>query len=62
MLSGGALDRSNNPYITSIVLPCVSKNQKEISTMWVLLGKNPEKGRRQWKKVNMSGICVFLCV
>ena len=54
MLSGGALDRSNNPYITSIVLPCVSKNQKEISTMWVLLGKNSEKGRRQWKKVNMS--------
>ena len=54
MLSGGALDRSNNPNITSTMLPCVSKNQKEIFTMWVLLGKNPEKGQRQWKKVNMS--------
>ena len=25
----GALDRSNNPYMESIVEPCVSKNQKE---------------------------------
>ena len=29
MLSCGALERSNNPYI-EIVEPCVSKNQKEI--------------------------------
>ena len=28
VLSCGALERSNNPYIESIVEPCVSKNQK----------------------------------
>ena len=33
MLSFGALERSNNPYIESIVEPCVSKNQKEIFVM-----------------------------
>ena len=35
VLSCGAFERSNNPYIESIVEPCVSKNQKEILTMWV---------------------------
>ena len=35
MLFCGALERSNNPYIESIVEPCVSKNQKEIFAMWV---------------------------
>ena len=30
MLSGGALDKSNNPYIESIVETYVSQNQKEI--------------------------------
>ena len=35
MLSCGAFDRGNNPYIESIVKPYVSKNQKEIFTMWV---------------------------
>ena len=29
MLSFGALERSNNPYIKSIFKPCFSKNQKE---------------------------------
>ena len=29
MLSCGALERNNNPYIESTVEPCVSKNQKE---------------------------------
>ena len=33
MLPCGALERSNNPYIESIVEPCVSKNQKEIFVM-----------------------------
>ena len=28
MFSCGALERRNNPYIESIVEPCVSKNQK----------------------------------
>ena len=31
MLSCGALERSNNPYIESTVESCVSKDQKEIS-------------------------------
>ena len=44
MLSCGALERSNNPYIESIVEPCVSKNQKEIFAMWVWLG------RKSWKR------------
>ena len=35
MLSCGALKRSNNPYIESIVELCVSKNQKEIFAMLV---------------------------
>ena len=37
MLSGGAPERSNNPYIESIVEPESknSKNQKEIFAMWV---------------------------
>ena len=35
MLSCGAFDGSNNPYIESIVEPCISKNQKEIFAMWV---------------------------
>ena len=43
MLSCGALEKSNNPYIEPIVEPCVSKNQKEIFTIWK---ENPEKGLR----------------
>ena len=35
MLPCGALERSNSPFIESIVKPCVSKNQKEIFAMWV---------------------------
>ena len=35
MLSFGALERSNNSYIKTIVELCVSKNQKEMITMWV---------------------------
>ena len=31
----GALERSNNSYIDSIVEPCVSKNQKGIFAVWV---------------------------
>ena len=33
MLSCGALERSNNPYIESTVEPCVPKNQKGIFTV-----------------------------
>ena len=39
MLSCGALERRNNPYIESIVVPCVSKSQKEIFVMWVWFGR-----------------------
>ena len=35
MLFYGALERSNNPHIESIVKPCVSQNQKQILAMWV---------------------------
>ena len=34
LLSCGALERSNSPYIESIVEPCVSKNEKKIFAMW----------------------------
>ena len=39
MLPCGAPERSNNPYIKSIVEPCFSKNQKEIFGTWVPLGR-----------------------
>ena len=35
MLSCGSFERSNSPYIESIVEPCVSKNQNKIFQMWV---------------------------
>ena len=35
MLSCGALETSNNPYIESTVEPFVSKNQKGIFAAWV---------------------------
>ena len=35
MLSSGALERSNTPYMESIVETCVSKNQRGIFAMWV---------------------------
>ena len=34
MLSYGALEKSDNPYIELIVETCVSKNQKKIFAMW----------------------------
>ena len=37
--SSGALERSDNPYIESIVESCVSKNQKEILARWVQFRK-----------------------
>ena len=59
MLSCGALEWSNNPYIESIVEPCVSKNEKGIFAMST---ENPEKGLRQWKKVSLTwkrNLCVM---
>ena len=45
MLSCGALERSNNSYIEPIVEPCVSKNQRERSSVCRFDWKrNPEKG------------------
>ena len=44
MLSCGALEKSNNPYIESIVETYVSQNQKEILVIWVWLG------RKSWKR------------
>ena len=54
MLSSGALERSNNPYIESIVGPCFSKNQKDIFAEWVWFWRESWKKVRQWKKVSMS--------
>ena len=34
MLSCGALERNNNPYIEEIVELCDFKNQEEIFTTW----------------------------
>ena len=34
MLSCGALERNNNPYIEEIVEPCDFKNQEAIFTTW----------------------------
>ena len=47
MLSCGALDTSSNPYIESIVEPCVSKNQKGSSLYGFDWKENAEKGLRQ---------------
>ena len=44
MLSCGALETSNNPYIESIVGPFVSKNQKGNFALWVWLE------RKSWKR------------
>ena len=54
VLSCGALERSNNLYIESIVGTCVSNNPKE----------NPKKELRQWKRYPWadSEISVFACV
>ena len=54
MLSCGALERSNNPYIELIVGPWFSKNQKEIFVVWVWFCRKSWKMLRQWKKLFMS--------
>ena len=64
MLSGGAPERSNNPYIESIVEPESknSKNQKEIFAMWVWLGRKPWKKAEAMKKSihKLKAIFVYL--
>ena len=54
MLSWSALERSNNPYIASIVGPCLSKNHREIFAVSVWFWMKSWKRLRQWKKVSMS--------
>ena len=56
MLSCSALERSNNPYIESIVGPCFSKNQKDIFNVWVWFWRKLKK--YPWGE---SGICVIVC-
>ena len=53
MLSSGALERSNTPYMESIVETCVSKNQRGIFAMWVWLE------RKSWRSA--EAICVYVC-
>ena len=59
--SCGVLERSNSPFIESIVEHYVSKNQKEIFARWVWLGGKSWKRVRQWKKVSMSSRKRNLC-
>ena len=64
MPSCGALERSNNPYIESVLEPCVLKNQKGIFTMWVWLERKSWKRAEAMKKIypwNESGTCVYVC-
>ena len=35
MLSYGPLDRISNPFLKSIVKPCIFKNQEKILAKWV---------------------------
>ena len=64
MLSCGALKRSNNPYIESIVETCVSKNQKEIFAMLVWQGKKSWKRSEAIEKSihGLKAEFVYLCV
>ena len=63
MLSCGALERSNNPYTEAIVEPCVSENQKRSSLREFDWEENPEKEKRQWKRIFMSFKWnLFICV
>ena len=53
MLSCGALEWSNNPYIQSIMEACASQNQKEILAMWVWLGiKSLKKAEAMEKSIH----------
>ena len=63
MLPCGAPERSNNPYIESIVGPCFSNNQKEIFTVWFWFWRKSWKRLRQWKKASMSrkrNLCTYV--
>ena len=55
LLFCGALKRSKNPYIESIVEACVSKNQKEIFTTSVWCGKKSWKKAEAMEKSTLSG-------
>ena len=63
MLPCGAPERSNNPYIESIVGPCFSNNQKEIFALWFWFWRKSWKRLRQWKKASMSrkrNLCTYV--
>ena len=50
----GALQRSNNPYIESIMEPALLRIRKRSWLCGSDWEENAEKERRQWKKVSMS--------
>ena len=64
MLSCGALEWSNNPYIESIMEACASQNQKEILAMWVWLGiKSWKKAEAMEKSIHeLKAEFVYYCV
>ena len=49
MLSCGALERSNDPYVESIVEPCFSKNQKGTFACVGFIGE-----KKSWKRVEAT--------
>ena len=63
MLSCGAHERSNNPYIESIVGPCFSNNQKDIFAVWFWFWRKSWRGWGNGKRHPRaeSGICVIMC-
>ena len=61
MLPCGALERSNNPCIESIVEPCVSKNPRDLHYVSLIGIKILKKGLGNEKEYPWaeSRICVF---
>ena len=64
MLSCGALERSNNPHIESIMEPCVSKNQEGIFAMWVCFEKKSSKRAEAIEKSirELKAEFAFMCM
>ena len=64
MLSCGALQRNNNPYIESIMETLFFRIRKRFSLCGFDWEENIEKGLSQWKKYPRaeSRICVVKCM
>ena len=58
MLSCGALERSNNPYIESIVERCISISQETDPRYVFLIGKKILK--KGWGNRKKQQLCIFV--